>query len=228
MPGVAAWLSPRVGPRRAYEPPACARGDRYVGHMLTLADRLAVAGFVVPRMRAGAMSRAIHVGATGRTITGEQLGAALLRRVDVEVDAVRPPTQCPKCGGKKTPEAHKCQGCTAADGSLKMCPVCGGKKKPSSRTCLACSPAAPRAACPTCGGRMTRTLARGCRSCASRARLIEASLGEHVAQRAIDAYKNGASTIDVGRMIGRSHEGARAFLVRSGVPIRSPGTRQNR
>lgn len=85
---------------------------------MPLVERLTIAGFVAPRLRSGAFPRKIKVldesGVVTREITGEDLGKALLKRVDIECSAPVPPTVCPKCGGKKTEKARMCRRCDKA------------------------------------------------------------------------------------------------------------------
>lgn len=87
-----------------------------------LVERLQIAGYVAPRLRSGAFPRKIKVldasGVVTREITGEDLGKALLKRVDIECSAPVPPTVCPECGGTKLARSQRCRGC--ADRHAKL------------------------------------------------------------------------------------------------------------
>jgi hypothetical protein len=129
---------------------------------LPLVERLSIAGFVAPRLRSGAFPRKVKVvdesGVVTREITGEDLGKALLTRVDIECSSSpKPSTTCPMCGGKKALVSTFCQQCRKI--SRPPCPSCGGKKSRVSTHCVRCHRAAVARTftCECCGGPKAKT-----------------------------------------------------------------------
>lgn len=197
---------------------------------LTAIERFVVAGFVAPRLRSGAFPRKIKVfdasGAVTREITGEDLGKALLGRVDIECSAPVPPTVCPKCGGGKYPRAKTCMGCSPnapVDGRTPVC-SCGRRKRNDYKKCCHCRRATRKTKgrlCP-CGSKKT-AYASACRSCAG----VPTPMTDEDRARVARMYASGSSLVDIARLVGTSRTTVFKIIKKSGVS-RGNGTTHRR
>lgn len=112
---------------------------------------LVLASYMAPLLRSGSMALRVNVvsketGEVLREVSGIELGKALLRRANIELDVFPSPVLCPMCGGRKQPRSTYCLVCIKVrrQNEKTICPLCGGKKAPTAKTCIQHTIRAPK------------------------------------------------------------------------------------